>query len=133
MTNAVKSEVSPHQYGRDSLSPPPSFNYPTYSLPDPTVHSSYPQHTPYNALPSPFPDYPEQAQYLPSVSNTLPSMPSYEPSPPKQGGFFDDENVLNQYNMAYSPFTSMDIPMQQQYQDSNAHVNIPEYSFPYFQ
>ena len=56
-----RSEVS---YSRElSISPPPSYSYP-YSLPEPVVHTPYPQHAPFNTLPAPYPSYSGQPQYF---------------------------------------------------------------------
>jgi len=128
LSNKGRSELSPRHYGRElSVSPSSSFGY-SCTLPDPMVHAPYSQQAPYNTLPAPFADYPGHSQYLPPLP-TLPSMAPYEPSPSKNSGFFEDESILNHYNMSYAPFTSMELPMQQSYPDSNIHVNHPEYSF----
>ena len=117
-----RSEVS---YSRDlSISPPPSYSYP-YSLPEPVVHTPYPQHAPFNTLPAPYPSYSGQPQYLPT---TLPSMSQYELGPSKSNGYIE-EDILGPYDTSYAPFGSIDLPMQQSYADSNAHVILPEYQF----
>ena len=119
----IKYERSDPSYGREfSVSPPPSYSYP-YSLPEPVAHAPYPQHAPFNTLPAPYPSYSGQSQYLPT---TLPSMSQYDLGPSKNNGYLDDE-MLGQYDTSYAPFGSMDLPMQQSYPDSNAHVNHPEY------
>ncbi|MCJ1261991.1 hypothetical protein MMC22_001860 [Lobaria immixta] len=124
-----RSNLLAGQYSREtSGSPPPSLNY-SYPLPEPVIHTPYPQHAPFHTLPAPFPDFPGQPLYLPPLPVTLPSMSSYELGSVKSECLFDEEDMLNQYNMGYSPLTSMDIPTTQSYQDSNAHVNHPEYSF----
>ncbi|KAL9127106.1 MAG: hypothetical protein Q9217_003956 [Psora testacea] len=129
--NETHDDLSPPQYKRElSMSPPHIMNY-SYSLPDPSIHSTYQQQSSYNTLPPPFPEYPSHSPYLPSLPTTLPAMPSYEPSPVKNSSFFDDGNIMNQYGMSYTPFTSMELPMQQPYQESNMNVNLPEYPFRY--
>ncbi|MCJ1458318.1 hypothetical protein MMC28_008689 [Mycoblastus sanguinarius] len=127
-----RSELSSYQYGRElSISPPPSFNY-SYSLPEPIIHAPYPQHSPFNTLPAPYPEYSGQPQYLPPLPTTLPSMPSYELSPSKSSGYYDDDEMIGQYGTGYAPFAGIELPVQQPYQDaSNAHVNVPEYSFQF--
>lgn len=124
----IKSEYSSRQFDRDlSNSPPPFLNYP-FSLPDPALQTTYPQHIPFNTLPAPYPEYSAPQQYNTTpLPPTLPSMPPYEQS--KQGCFYDNDDVLSQYPMGFAPFTSMELPMNQSYQDSNAHVNHPEYRF----
>lgn len=123
------SETSPYQYVRElSVSPPPSYNY-SYSLPDPVIHAPYPQHTPFNTLPAPFTDYSAQPQYHPLLP-TLPSMASYELGPSKHTGYLE-EDMLGQYDTGYAPFAGIELPMQQAYQESNAHVNHPEYRFQF--
>lgn len=123
-----RSEKSPYHYHRElSISPPPSYNY-SYSLPEPVIHAPYPQHSPFNTLPAPYPDYSGQPQYLPPLPTTLPSMAPYELGPSKHSGFLD-EDILSQYETGYAPFAGIDLPIQQSYQDSNAHVNHPEYIF----
>jgi len=128
---SVKTERSispPYQYGREiSVSPPPSYGY-SYSLPEPAIHAPYPQHAPFNTLPAPYPDYSGQPQYLPPLPTSLPSMPQYALGPSKNNGYLDDD-ILSQYDSGYAPFASMDLPLQQSYQDSSVHVNHPEYSF----
>jgi hypothetical protein len=47
---------------------------------------------------------------------------------PSKNGYLEDE-MLGQYETNYAPFGSMDLPMQQSYPDSNAHVNPLEYHF----
>lgn len=42
-----------------------------------------------------------------------------------------DEEMLGQYNTGYAPFAGMELPMQQSYSDSNAHVNDPVYSLQF--
>lgn len=124
-----RSNLFTSQYSREtSGSPPPSLSY-SYPLPEPVIHTPYPQHAPFHTLPAPFPDFPGQPLYLPPLPVTLPSMSSYEVGAVKNECLFDEDDMLNQYNMGYSPLTSMDIPTTQSYQDSNAHVNHPEYSF----
>ncbi|MCJ1273601.1 hypothetical protein MMC21_001394 [Puttea exsequens] len=120
-----RTDMASYQYGREmSISPPPSYGY-TYSLPEPVAQTPYPQHAgPYNTLPAPYPSYSGQPQYLPT---TLPSMSPYELGPTKSQ--YLDEDFLGQYGGGYTPFAGMEIPMQQSYSDSNAHVNHPEYSF----
>ena len=55
-------------------------------------------------------------------------MPSYEPS--KAHNFYDNEEMFSHYNAGtYTPFTSMELPMQSSYAESNIHVNHPEYIF----
>lgn len=130
----VKTERAaspPYQYGRElSISPPPSYNY-SYSLPEPVIHTPYPQHAPFNTLPAPYSDYSGQPQYLPPLPTTLPSMPQYDMGPSKNSGYLD-EDILSQYDSGYAPFGSMDLPMPQpSYSDSNVHVNHPEYSFQF--
>lgn len=56
-------------------------------------------------------------------------MSSYDLASTKNECLFDDEDMLSQSYMAYPPLTNMDIPTAQSYQDSNVHVNHPEYSF----
>ena len=59
-------------------------------------------------------------------------MSSYETSPAKTSTFFDDGNVVSQYGMGYAPFTSVELPMQQAYPESNLNVNLTdEYNFLY--
>lgn len=125
-----RAEKSPYHYHRElSISPPPSCGY-SYSLPEPVIHAPYPQHSPFNTLPAPYPDYSGQPQYLPPLPTTLPSMAPYELGPSKHSGFLD-EDILSQYENGYAPFAGIDLPMQQSYPDSNAHVNHPEYSFQF--
>ncbi len=127
----VKTErsTSPtYQYGRElSISPPPSYGY-SHTLPEPIIHPPYPQHAPFNTLPAPYAEYSGQAQYLPPLPTTLPSMSQYDLGPSKSNRYLDD-NIFDQYDTGYAPFGSMDLPMQQSYSDSNVHVNHPEYSF----
>ena len=129
--HAVKTERSvspPYQYGRElSISPPPSYGY-SYSLPEPVIHAPYPQHAPFNTLPAPYPEYSGQPQYLPPLPTTLPSMSHYELGSSKNNGYLD-EDILGQYDSGYVPITSMDLPIQQSYAESNVHVNHPEYIF----
>jgi len=121
-----RSEIPSYQYGREmSISPPPSYGY-SYSLPEPVIHAPYPQHAPFNTLPAPYPSYSSQSQYLPT---TLPSMSPYELGPNK-GQYLDDE-MLGQYGTGYAPFSGIELPMQQSYSESNAHVNHPTYSFQF--
>ncbi|KAF6234391.1 hypothetical protein HO173_007424 [Letharia columbiana] len=116
-----RSSKSPYHYHRElSISPPPSYNY-SYSLPEPVIQAPYPQHSPFNTLPAPYPDYSGQPQYLPPLPTTLPSMVPYELGPSKHNGFLD-EDILSQYETGYAPFAGIDLPMQQSYQDSNAHT-----------
>lgn len=123
-----RPEKSPYHYQRElSISPPPSYNY-SYSLPEPVIHAPYPQHSPFNTLPARYPDYSGPSQYLPPLPTTLPSMVPYDAGPSKHNGFLD-EDILNQYETGYAPYAGIEVPMQQSYQDSNAHVNHPEYSF----
>lgn len=125
----VKPEYSPEPYGRElSLSPPPAFGH-SYSLPDPNAHATYYQPSTVHSLPASYPEYSAPQYYLPPLPTTLPSMPSYESSKPS-GGYYDNEDMLSHFNVnQYTPFTSMELPMQQSYADSNVHVNHPEYSF----
>ena len=124
-----RSSMFPRQYSREtSGSPSPSLNY-SYPLPEPVIHTPYPQHAPFHTLPAPFPDFPGQPLYLPPLPVTLPSMSSYELGSAKNDCLFDEDEMLNPYNMSYTPLSSMDIPTTQSYQDSNVHVNHPEYSF----
>lgn len=123
-----RSEKFPYHYHREiSISPPPSYNC-SYSLPEPIINAPYPQHSAFNTLPAPYSDYSGQPQYLPPLPTTLPSMAPYELGPSKHNGFLD-EDILSQYETGYAPFAGIDLPMQHSYQDSNAHVNHPEYSF----
>ena len=130
MIKTERSQSPPYQYGRElSISPPPSYGY-SYSLPEPVVHAPYPQHAPFNTLPAPYPDYSGQPQYLPPIPTTLPSMPQYALGQSKNNGYLD-EDILSQYDSGYTPFASMDLPLQQSYPDSNVHVNHPEYIFQF--
>ena len=126
----VKTERQPsppYQYGRDlSISPPPSYGY-SYSLPEPVIHAPYPQHAPFNTLRPPYHDYASQPQYVPSLP-TLPSMPQYEIGPSKTNGYLGEE-ILGQYETGYTPFASINLPMQQSYPESNVHVSHPKYDF----
>ena len=122
-------DLSPPHYRRDlSMSPPDVMSY-SYSLPDPTTHSTYSHQPPFNALPPPSLEYPGHSMYLPSLPTTLPAMTPYGPSPGKNSSLFDDGDIMNQYSVNYTPFTSMELPMQQSYQDSNLNVNIPDRYF----
>ncbi|KAG8533406.1 uncharacterized protein KY384_002189 [Bacidia gigantensis] len=113
------SDLSPTHYKRElSMSPPHHTNYP-YSLPEPATPPTYSHQPSYHSLPQPFPDYPNHSTYLPSLPTTLPTMSSFEPSPAKTNGFFEDGNVMNQYSMGYTPFTSVELPMHQSYPESN--------------
>lgn len=128
-TKDDRSSLFNRQYSREiSASPPPYSNY-SYPLPEPVIHTPYPQHAPIHTLPPRFPDFQGQSLYLPPLPVTLPSMSSYDLASAKNECLFDDEDMLSQSYMAYSPLTSMDIPTTQSYQDSNVHVNHPEYSF----
>lgn len=128
-TKEDRSNLFNRQYSRDmSASPPPYSNY-SYPLPEPVIHTPYPQHAPIHTLPSRFPDFQGQPLYLPPLPVTLPSMSSYDLSSTKNECLFDDEDMLSQSYMAYQPLNNMDIPTAQSYQDSNVHVNHPEYSF----
>ena len=124
-----RSGTFARQFSRDvSASPPPSFGY-SYPLPEPIIHAPYPQHAPFHSLPAPFPELQGQPLYLPPLPVTLPSMTSYEPGTVKGENLFDDDDMLGQFNIGYSPLTGMDIPAPQSYPDSNIHVKHPEYSF----
>lgn len=124
-----RSGIFNRPYSREmSGSPSPSLNY-SYPLPEPVIHTPYPQHAPFHTLPAPFPDFPGQPLYLPPLPVTLPSMLSYELGSAKSECLFDEDDMLNQYNMNFTPLSSMDIPTTQSYQDSNVHVNHPEYRF----
>ena len=127
-TPEIKSEFSPEQFGRElSVSPPPTFAH-SYSLPEPNLHANYFQQPSLNTLPAPYPEYSAPQYSLPPMPTTLPSMSPYETAKPN--GFYEGEDVLSQYHMGgYAPFTSMELPMNQSYPDSNAHVIHPEYSF----
>lgn len=130
-TKDDRSSLFNRQYSREvSASPPPSANY-SYPLPEPVIHTPYPQHAPLYTRPPPFPDFPGQQLYLPPLPVTLPSMSSYELGPAKNECLFDDEDMLNPSYMGYSPLASMDIPTAQSYQDSNVHVNHPEHRFQF--
>lgn len=125
--SSFDDEMSPSQYKRElSMSPTHPTTY-SYSLPDPTIPSTYsPHQSSYSVLPQPYPEYSTHSPYLPSLPTTLPTMSSYEPSPVKPSSFFEDGNGMNQYGMGYTPFTSMELPMNQPYQESN--INTPPLS-----
>ncbi|MCJ1226016.1 hypothetical protein MMC12_002665 [Toensbergia leucococca] len=117
------------QYTRQlSASPPPAFTY-SYPVPEPGIHTPYPQHTPYHSLPTPYPEFTGQPLYLPPLPTTLPSMSSCEPGSAKQDSYFTDEDMLGSFDMSYSSLTGMEIPTSQSYQDPNAHVNRPDFYF----
>ena len=110
------------QYSRDlSSSPPPSYPF-SYSLANPTVHAPYSQHGSFQALPAPAPSYTGQSLYLPPLPTTLPSMSPYELGPMKSENPFEDEGMLGQYGMGYSPLAGMDVG--DTYHDSNPHVSF---------
>ena len=120
---------SPEQFGRElSVSPPPAFGQ-SYSLPDPSTQAGFYPPSNVHSLPTTYPEYSSPQYYLPHPT-TLPSMPPFEASKPGSG-YYDSEDMLNQYSVGgYPSFsTSMELPMQQSYPDSNVHVNHPEYSF----
>lgn len=128
-TKEDRSSLYNRQYSREmSASPPPYSNY-SYPLPEPVMHTPYPQHAAIHTLPPRFPDFQGQTLYLPPLPVTLPSMSSYDLASVKNECLFDDEDMLSQSYMSYSPLANMDIPTTQSYQDSNVHVNHPEYSF----
>ena len=125
--------ASSPQYKRElSMSPEPPMSY-SYSLPDPNMSQSFGHQPSYSTAAQPFHEYANTSPYLPSLPTTLPSMAPYDPSPVKSSHFFDDRNAMNQYNVGYTPFTSMELPMQQPYQESSLNVNhLPdEYGFHY--
>ncbi|KAL9098258.1 MAG: hypothetical protein Q9163_006055 [Psora crenata] len=127
--NDAPADLSPPQYKRElSMSPPHSMNF-SYSLPDPSISATYTHQPSYNTLPAPFSEFSSHSPYLPSLPTTLPAMPSYESV--KNASFFDDGNVMGPYATTYTPFTSMELPMHQPYQDSNINVNLPDYPFHY--
>ncbi|KAL8795244.1 MAG: hypothetical protein Q9195_002255 [Heterodermia aff. obscurata] len=108
-----------NQYSRDlSTSPPPSYPF-SYSLAKPTVHAPYSQHGSFQPLPAPAPDYTGQSLYLPPLPTTLPSMSPYDLGPMKSENPFEDEGMLGQYGMGYSPLAGMDVG--DTYHDSNPH------------
>ncbi|MCJ1372334.1 hypothetical protein MMC20_003558 [Loxospora ochrophaea] len=124
-----QSGMFSRQYTRQlSASPPPAFTYSYPPLPEPPAHGSYPQHAPFHGLPARYPDYQSQSLYLPPLPVTLPSM-SYESGPGKAESPFEDDEMLNQFNLNYSSLSGIEIPSMQSYADSNAYVNNPEYSF----
>lgn len=128
-TKEDRSSLYNRQYSREiSTSPPPYSNY-SYPLPEPVIHTPYPQHAPIHTLPPRISDFQGQSLYLPPLPVTLPSMSSYDLTSAKNECLFDDEDMLSQSYMSYSPLTNLDIPTTHSYQDSNVHVNHPEYSF----
>ena len=127
-----RSTIFPIQPMREfSTSPPPPFSY-SYPLPDPGAPAPYPQHTSFQPLPTSYSDYEGQSCYLPPLPTTLPSMPSYELGQGKHDVPLGEDGMLGQFNhpISYTPFSSLDIPHTQSYQDSNAHVNDP-FHFPF--
>ena len=124
-TPDIKSEFSPEGFGRElSVSPPPTFAH-SYSLPDPSIHANYYHQPSIHTLPTPYPEYSAPQSYLPPMPTTLPSMSQYEPSKPN--GYYENDEMLSQYQTG--GYQSFDLPMNQSYPDSNAHVIHPEYSF----
>lgn len=120
-TPEVKSEFSPEQFGRElSVSPPPTFAH-SYSLPDPSIHANYYSHPAMSTQPATYADYSAPQYSLPPMPTTLPSISPYESSKPT--GFYENEDLISQFHMGgYAPFTSMELPMNQSYSDSNAHT-----------
>ena len=118
-----RSAMFSQHHPRDaSASPPPSFTY-SYASPDSIVHAPYPQHTPYHSLPSTYGNYQAQQGYHPA----LPSISPYELGSGKHGSLFDGDDLLSQFNMGYSPMTSMDMATTQHYPESDPNVNISNF------
>lgn len=130
--NNQPADLSPSQYTRElSVSPPHHINY-SFSLPSPNVSAPFSPPSSYNSVPQPFNEYPSHSPYLPTIPQALPAMSTYEPGSAKTASFFDDGNVVGQYGLGYTPFSSMELPMQPAYSDSNINVNLPdEYNFFY--
>lgn len=116
-----------HYYREHSISPLPLYNY-SYSLPKSVIHAPYPQHSSFNTLLIPFPDYSGQPQYLLPLSTTLPSITPYKLRPLKHSNYLD-KDILRQYETGYTPFAGINLSMQPSYQDSDAYVIHPECSF----
>lgn len=130
----TKSELSPEQFPRDlSVSPPPVLPQ-SYSLPDPNIHAGYYQEPHIQTLPASYSDYTAPPGYLPSPPITLPSMTNTVPYQSlKSSSYYDNGDMMPQhYVNGYTPFTSMELPMQQSYSDSTAHVNHPEYILHFY-
>ena len=126
------ADTSPSPYTREvSLSPPHPINY-SFSMSSPNISAPFSPPPSYNTPSHPFTEYPSHSPYLPTIPNTLPAMSTYEPSSAKTASFFDDGNVASQYGLGYTPFSSMELPIQPPYSDSNINVNLPdEYNFFY--
>ena len=128
-SNNHRSNMFFQQNSREASASPPPLDY-SCQPPEPIIHAPYPQHAPFNnSMPGSFADYPGQPLYLPPLPATLPSMSSFEPNFLKGDSLFDDEDILGQFNMGYSPLTAMELSATQSYQDSNVHVNHPNYNF----
>ena len=109
----------------DSMSPPPSFGY-SYPMPEPAIHAPYPQQAVFPNQPPSCSAYPGQPVYLPPLPSTLPSMLPYDLGSAKNDNLFDDDAMLNPYDVGYFPFTKMDGPVTPAYQDTNIHVILPD-------
>ncbi|MCJ1304979.1 hypothetical protein MMC08_007792 [Hypocenomyce scalaris] len=128
--HSERSTMFSRQHTRQmSASPPPALTYSSYPPPEPFVHAPYPQHAPTYSLPALFPDLPGQSLYLPPLPVTLPSLSPYETCSSKNDPFFTDEDMVGSFSMSYGSMGGMSHAATQSYQDSDAHVNIPEYDF----
>ncbi|KAI4127540.1 MAG: hypothetical protein LQ347_004553 [Umbilicaria vellea] len=120
---------SRQQTRQSSPSSPPTLTYSSYPPPEPIVHAPYPQHAPTYSLPAPYPDFSGQPVYLPPLPVTLPSMPPYETCTSKNDPFFTDEDMAGSFSLGYGSLGGMGHSVTQSYQESEAHVNTPEYGF----
>ncbi|KAL9068676.1 MAG: hypothetical protein Q9157_006424 [Trypethelium eluteriae] len=111
-----------HQYTRQLSTSPPPFSYSSYSSSNESGYSSYPPHSGYHHVPLSSAEMPVYTPYLPPIPpHYSTGLPSMMPAKPEYYG--DDE--INPFSMSYASMAGIDIPAQQQYQDSNAHVIHP--------
>jgi len=114
------------QYRRQlSTSPPPSFSFSPYSIPDAVMYAPYPQHTAYHTMPAPHSDLAARGQYLPPLPPNLPSMLPLHNGPMKPDSLFAEDDLMSPFGMGFTSVAGIDFSTGQSYEDSNAHVEYP--------
>ena len=112
-----------------SASPPPVFSYSSYPFPEPHIYQPYPQHTAYHTMPAPYADLSMQAQYLPPLPSTLPTMMGAATM--KRESLFPEDDIMSPFSMSYASMAGIDIPTTQAYSDSSAQVNTPAFFYQF--
>lgn len=114
------------QYTRQlSASPPPSFSFSSYPIPDAVMYAPYPQHTAYHTMPASHSDLATRGQYLPPLPSNLPSMMPLHHGSIKHESLFADDDMMSPFGINFTSVAGIDISTAQSYEDSNAHVEYP--------